>query len=209
MKVAVLNIQGENTGREVELPDSVFGVEPNEHAVYLAVKQYRAHQRQGTHKSKERNEIKGSRRKIKRQKGTGTARAGDIKSPLFRGGGRVFGPKPHRYTVNLNKKVKSLARNSALSDKMAKDKGIVVVEDFTFDNPKTKAYLDILTGLAVDDRKTLVVTADFDNNVYLSGRNVPYSKTMVAQELNTYVVMDANSVVMTESSVERIKELFG
>jgi large subunit ribosomal protein L4 len=208
MKVEVLNIQGEKTGREVELPDSVFGIEPNEHAVYLAVKQYRAHQRQGTHKSKERNEIAGSTRKIKKQKGTGTARAGSIKSPVFRGGGRVFGPKPHKYTIRLNKKVKALARNSALSAKMSKDLGILVVEDFTFEAPKTKAYLDLLANLSVDSRKTLLVTAEHDSNVYLSGRNIPYASTTIAKDLNTYAVMKAGSIILTENSVGKIKELF-
>ncbi len=207
MKVEVLNIQGEKTGREIDLPDGVFGIEPNEHAVYLAVKQYRANQRQGTHKSKERGEIKGSTKKIKRQKGTGTARAGSIKSPIFRGGGRIFGPKPHTYNVALNKKVKSLARNSALSSKMAKQ-GVVVVEDFSFDAPKTKAYLDVLAGLQVDDKKTLVVTADYDKTVYLSGRNLSYSSVMSAKDLNTYAILNANSIVLTEGSVAKIKELF-
>ena len=208
MKVAVLNIQGESTGREVELPDSVFGVEPNEHAVYLAVKQYLAHQRQGTHKAKEKGEITGSTKKLKRQKGTGTARAGSIKSPTFRGGGRVFGPKPHKYTVKLNKKVKALARNSAFTDKANKEGGLVVVEDFTFDAPKTSAYLDVLSNLGVDDRKTLVVTGDYDANVYLSGRNIPYSSAVVASDLNTYTIMNANSLVLTEGAVNKISELF-
>lgn len=208
MKIEILNIQGESTGREVELPEGVFGIEPNEHAVYLAVKQYRAHQRQGTHKSKERNEVAGSTKKLKRQKGTGTARAGDIKSPIFRGGGRIFGPKPHKYRIKLNKKVKSLARNSALSDKMNKERGIVVVEDFTFDNPKTKAYLNLLESLQVEDRKTLVVTADFDDNIYLSGRNIPYSDTKTVSDLNTYIIMNSNSVILTESAVKRIDEMF-
>jgi large subunit ribosomal protein L4 len=208
MKVEVLNIQGEKTGREVELPDSVFGIEPNEHAVYLAVKQYRAHQRQGTHKSKERNEIAGSTKKIKKQKGTGTARAGSIKSPVFRGGGRVFGPKPHKYTIRLNKKVKALARNSALSAKMSKDLGILVVENFTFEGPKTKAYLDLLANLSVDSRKTLLVTAEHDSNVYLSGRNIPYASTTIAKDLNPYAVMKAGSIILTENSVGKIKELF-
>ena len=208
MKVAVYNIQGESTGREIELPDSVFGVGPNEHAVYLAVKQYLAHQRQGTHKSKEKGEITGSTRKLKRQKGTGTARAGSIKSGIFRGGGRIFGPKPHKYNIKLNKKVKALARNSALSDKVSRDKGLVVVEDFSFETPKTKAYLNVLSSLEVDDRKSLVVTSEYDQNVYLSGRNVSYSKTVVASDLNTYTIMNANTLVLTESAVAKINELF-
>lgn len=208
MKVAVYNIQGESTGREIELPDSVFGVEPNEHAVYLAVKQYLAHQRQGTHKAKEKGEIKGSTRKLKRQKGTGTARAGSIKSPVFRGGGRIFGPKPHKYNIKLNKKVKALARNSVLSDKVNKDKGLVVVEDFSFDAPKTKDYLNVLSSLEVNDRKSLVVTSEYNQNIYLSGRNVSYSKTVVASDLNTYTIMNANTLVLTESAVAKINELF-
>jgi large subunit ribosomal protein L4 len=209
MKVAVYNIQGEATGREIELPDNVFGIEPNEHAVYLAVKQYRANQRQGTHKSKERNEITGSTKKIKRQKGTGTARAGSIKSPVFRGGGRIFGPKPRTYTVSLNKKVKALARKSALTDKVAKDKGIVVVENFNMEVPKTSQYLDILSNLEVDDRKTLMVTGDYDKNIYMSSRNLSYSDTMAAKDLNTYAILNANSLILTEASVDKIKELFG
>jgi large subunit ribosomal protein L4 len=208
MKVAVYNIQGESTGREIELPDSVFGLEPNEHAVYLAVKQYLAHQRQGTHKSKDKGEITGSTRKLKRQKGTGTARSGSIKSPVFRGGGRVFGPRPHRYNIKLNKKLKALARNSALSDKVSREKGLVVVEDFSFEGPKTKAYLDILSNLQVNDRKSLVVTSEYDKNVYLSGRNVPYSKTVAASDLNTYTIMNTNSLVLTEGAVAKISELF-
>lgn len=208
MKVAVYNIQGESTGREIELPDSVFGVAPNDHAVYLAVKQYLAHQRQGTHKSKEKGEITGSTRKLKRQKGTGTARAGSIKSGIFRGGGRIFGPKPHKYNIKLNKKVKALARNSALSDKVGKEKGLVIVEDFSFEGPKTKAYLNILSSLEIDDRKSLVVTSEYDKNVYLSGRNVAYSKTVVASDLNTYTIMNANTLVLTESAAAKISELF-
>ena len=208
MKIAVYNIQGESTGREIELPESVFGVAPNDHAVYLAVKQYLAHQRQGTHKSKEKGEITGSTRKIKRQKGTGTARAGSIKSGIFRGGGRIFGPKPHKYNIKLNKKVKSLARNSALSDKVGKEKGLVIVEDFSFEGPKTKAYLNILSSLKVDDRKSLVVTSEYDKNVYLSGRNVSYSKTVAASDLNTYTIMNANTLVLTESAAAKIRELF-
>ena len=208
MKIAVYNIQGESTGREIELPDGVFGVAPNEHAVYLAVKQYLAHQRQGTHKSKEKGEITGSTRKLKRQKGTGTARAGSIKSGIFRGGGRMFGPKPHKYNIKLNKKVKALARNSALSDKVGREKGLVIVEDFSFAAPKTKEYLSILSSLQVDDRKSLVVTSEYDQNVYLSGKNVPYSKTVVASDLNTYTIMNANTLVLTESAAAKISELF-
>lgn len=208
MKIAVYNIQGESTGREIELPESVFGVAPNDHAVYLAVKQYLAHQRQGTHKSKEKGEITGSTRKIKRQKGTGTARAGSIKSGIFRGGGRIFGPKPHKYNIKLNKKVKALARNSALSDKIGREKGLVIVEDFSFEGPTTKAYLSILSSLEINDRKSLVVTSEYDKNVYLSGRNVSYSKTVVASDLNTYTIMNANTLVLTESAAAKISELF-
>ena len=207
MKIAVYNIQGESTGREIELPDSVFGVAPNDHAVYLAVKQYLAHQRQGTHKSKEKGEITGSTRKLKRQKGTGTARAGDIKSPIFRGGGRIFGPKPRDYSMKLNKKTKQLARKTVLADKLRTD-NLIIVEDFSFEGPKTKAYLNILSSLAIDDRKSLVVTSEYDKNVYLSGRNVSYSKTVVASDLNTYTIMNANTLVLTESAAAKISELF-
>jgi large subunit ribosomal protein L4 len=205
MKLEVLNIQGEKTGRSVDLPSDVFEVEPNEHAVWLAVKAYQANQRQGTHKAKERGEIKGSTRKIKRQKGTGTARAGSIKSPLFKGGGRIFGPKPRDYSQKLNKKVKQLARKSALSSKAASGQ-IVVVEDFSFDAPGTKAYVEILSSLNLANQKTVLVTADLEKDIYLSSRNLQKASVARAQDLNTYQVLNANTVILSEGSIEKIKE---
>lgn len=207
MKVEVFNIQGEKTGRSVELPDDIFGVEPNEHAVYLSVKQYLANQRQGTHKAKERNEIAGSTRKLHRQKGTGGSRKGDIKNPLFHGGGRIFGPKPRDYSQKLNKKVKALARKSVLSDKV-KNNAIIVLEDFSFEAPKTKAFADILRSLKVDGQKTLLVTTDHEKEVYLSSRNLPKSSVMRAGDVNTYQIMHANTVILSEGSIEKIKETF-
>ena len=207
MKLEVLSIQGEKTGRSVDLPADIFGIEPNEHAVYLAVKQFLANQRQGTHKAKERGEVAGSTRKIKRQKGTGTARAGDIKNPIFRGGGRIFGPRPRKYTVRLNKKVKRLARKSALSNKAANG-NIVVVEDFSFEAPKTKEYINILQQLAVGGEKTVLVTSDFEKEVYLSSRNVPKTQTIRASDLNTYEIMNAGKLILAEGAVEKIKETF-
>lgn len=208
MKLDVLNIQGGKTGKSVDLPDGVFGIEPNEHAIYLAVKQYLTAQRQGTHKSKERGEVAGSTRKLKKQKGTGAARFGDIKNPLFRGGGRIFGPRPKSYGIKLNKKVKNLARNSALSAK-ASTGSVVVVEDFTFDAPKTKEFVSVLNGLDLNGKKSLFVTGDHDKMVYLSSRNVPKTLLVRANDLNVYDVMNANTIVLSESSVERIKEIFG
>ena len=205
MKLDVLNIEGNKAGKQVDLPADIFGIEPNEHAVYLAVKQYNAHQRQGTHKAKERGEVKGSTRKIKRQKGTGTARAGDIKNPLFRGGGRVFGPRPRNYEIRLNKKVKQLARKSALSSKAA-DSKIVVIEDFTFDAPRTKNFMNILSKLELGDQKTLLITTDLEHNVYLSSRNVPKSQVVRAEDLNTYQILNANTIVLAEGAIEKIKE---
>lgn len=207
MKVKVLDIKGQDTGRQVDLPDSLFGVEPNEHAVYLASKQFQAHNRQGTSKSKERGEIRGSTRKIKRQKGTGTARAGSIKNPLFRGGGRVFGPEPRDYFVKLNKKVKSLARSSALSIK-AKNGDILVVEDFSFDKPQTKAYFDVLKNLDALNVRSLHVLSDYDQNLNLSGRNIPKSNLMVVNNVNTYEILKARKLILSESSVEKMSELF-
>jgi len=204
MKVAVLNKNGQPTGREVELSDDLFGIEPNEHAVYLAVKQYLAAQRQGTHKSKERGEIKGSRKKIKRQKGTGTARAGDIKSPIFRGGGRVFGPKPRDYSFKLNKKVKQLARASALSQR-AKTEGVVVIEDLSFDAPRTKDYQAVLQGLGLDSKKTLLVLNEPNDAISLSARNLPKASVAQASNLNTYQILNANSLIITESAVQAIQ----
>lgn len=207
MKLEVLNIEGQKTGREIDLPKDIFGIEPNEHAVYLAVKQYLASQRQGTHKAKERGEIAGSTKKIKRQKGTGTARAGSIKNPLFRGGGRVFGPRPRNYDIKLNKKVKRLARKSAFTSKASAGQ-IMVVEDFSFDAPKTKQLKHILDCLKLSDQKTLLVTADLEKEVYLSGRNLKESTIRRASDLNTYEILKAGTIILSESSVEKIKETF-
>jgi len=207
MKLDVLNIKGESTGRSVELPNEVFGVEPNEHAVYLAVKQFNAAQRQGTHKAKERGEIKGSTRKIKKQKGTGTARAGSMKNPLFRGGGRIFGPRPRKYDIKLNKKVKSIARLSALSHK-ASQGAIKVVEDFSFDGPKTKNYEGVLSALGVNGQKTLLLLAGENKNVYLSSRNIAKSNVTVMNNANTYEIMNANVVLIAEGALSNIKEAF-
>lgn len=207
MELEVLNIQGEKTGRAIELPAEIFGIEPNEHVVYLAVKQYLANQRRGTHKAKERGEIKGSTKKIKRQKGTGTARAGSLKNPLFRGGGRIFGPRPRKYGIKLNKKVKKLARRSALSDKVKKGE-IIIVEDFTFEAPRTKDYKNILGALEASDKKSLLVTGNYDNVVYISSRNLRNASVTAVQDLNTYQVMNNNCLILAESSIEKMKELF-
>ncbi len=204
MKVAVLDINGKETGRKVELSDDVFAIEPNEHAIYLDVKRYLAHQRQGTHKAKERAEISGSTRKIKKQKGTGTARAGSIKSPVFRGGGRIFGPRPKDYTQKLNKAVKRLARRSALSLK-SKENALVVVEDFNFDAPKTKDFIAFLSSLGIENKKSLIVLGDTNNNVYLSSRNLERSKVVTGSQLNTYNIVNAKSLVLTESALEGIE----
>ena len=204
MKVAVLDITGKDTGRKVELSNEVFGIEPNDHAIYLDVKQYLASQRQGTHKAKERAEITGSTRKIKKQKGTGTARAGSIKSGVFRGGGRMFGPRPRNYSFKLNKNLKRLARKSALSIQ-AKDKNVVVVEDFNFETPKTKEFINVLKALELDAKKALFVLGDESKNVYLSSRNVQKSKVVNASGVNTYNVLHANKVVISESSLEGIQ----
>ena len=204
MKVAILDIKGKETGRKADLSDAVFGIEPNNHAVYLDVKQYLAHQRQGTHKSKERAEIAGSTRKIKKQKGTGTARAGSIKSPIFRGGGRIFGPRPKDYTQKLNKNLKRLARKSALSIK-SKEKSIIVVEDFNFEAPKTKDFVQILKSLGLENKKSLFVLGDSNNSVYLSSRNLKVSEVVNASELNTYKILDANNIVLLEGSLEGIE----
>ena len=205
MKIDILNTEGKSTGRSIDLPEAVFGVEPNEHTMYLAVKQYLAHQRQGTHKAKERGEIKGSTKKIKRQKGTGTARAGSIKSPIFRGGGRIFGPRPRKYTIDLNKKVNRLARRSALSQKLNSGQ-LKVVEDFTFDAPKTKAYKDIVVSLS-DTNKRLLVIGDSDKNVYMSSRNLSTDKVMTADELNTYSILNCKDIILTESSISKLSEI--
>jgi large subunit ribosomal protein L4 len=204
MKVAVLDIKGKETGRNIELSDAVFGIEPNKHAVYLDVKQYLAHQRQGTHKTKERAEIAGSTRKIKKQKGTGTARAGSIKSPVFRGGGRIFGPRPKDYKQKLNKNVKRLARKSAFSIK-SNEKAILVVEDFNFEAPKTKDFIAVLKSLGLENKKSLFVLGDSNNNVYLSSRNLKGSEVLTSSDLSTYKILNANNIVLLESSLEGIE----
>lgn len=204
MKVAVLDINGKDTGRTVELSKDVFAIEPNNHAVYLDVKQYLANQRQGTHKSKERNEISGSTRKIKKQKGTGTARAGSIKSGVFVGGGRMFGPRPRNYSFKLNKNVKRLARKSALSIK-AGEKSILVLEDFNFEAPKTKNFTAVLKALNIENKKSLFVLGGSNNNVYLSSRNLKGSEVITNSELNTYKILNASQVVLLESAIEGIE----
>lgn len=205
MKVAVLDINGKETGREVNLSKDVFAVEPNNHAVYLDVKQYLANQRQGTHKAKERAEIKGSTRKIKKQKGTGSARAGNIKNPLFKGGGRVFGPRPRSYSFKLNKSLKRLARKSALSMK-ANDKQIYIIEDFSFEAPKTKNFINLLSALGLENKKSLFVLGELNNNVYLSSRNLKGTEVIINSELSTYKILNANSLVLLESSLEGIEQ---
>ena len=204
MKVAVLDSKGKDTGRKADLSDAVFAIDPNNHAIYLDVKQYLAHQRQGTHKSKERAEIAGSTRKIKKQKGTGTARAGSIKSPVFRGGGRIFGPRPKDYSQKLNKNVKRLARKSALSIK-AGEKSIVVVEDFNLEAPKTKDFLQVLKSLGIDNKKSLVVLGDSNNNVYLSSRNLTQTDVVINSELSTYKILNDSSIVLLEGSIAGIE----
>ncbi|MCM2301667.1 MAG: 50S ribosomal protein L4 [Flavobacteriaceae bacterium] len=204
MKVSVYDITGKETGRQIELSDDVFAIEPNKHAVYLDVKQHLANRRQGTHKSKERAEIAGSTRKIKKQKGTGTARAGSIKSPVFRGGGRVFGPRPKDYSFKLNKNLKRLARKSALS-LQAKQDNILVLEDFNFEAPKTKSFVNILKAFGIENKKSLFVLGDSNNNVYLSSRNLEGVKTVTTSGLNTYSVMNARKILIVESSLEGIE----
>jgi len=206
MELSVLNITGQDTGKKVSLSEEVFGIEPNQHVVYLDVKQYLANQRQGTHKSKERAEVSYSTRKIKRQKGTGGARAGSIKSPLFVGGGRVFGPRPRDYSFKLNKKVKVLARKSVLSAKAASN-GISVVEDFTFAAPKTKQYLSMLEALALNGKKTLLILPTYDNNVYLSGRNIPKVNITTADDVNTYDLINAEVLLISETAVSKLENL--
>ena len=207
MKLAVHNIKGKETSKKADLSKDVFGIEPNDHAIYLDVKQYLAAQRTGTHKAKERGDVKGSRRKIRKQKGSGAARVGDIKNPLFRGGGRVFGPRPRSYDFKVNKKVKRLARKSALTY-MAKDKNIIVLEDFSFDSPKTKSYSDLLSNFDLLDNKTVLVLADSNKNIFLSSRNLKKSRVILASELNTYDVMNANKLILMESSINVIEKNF-
>ena len=206
MQVEILNISGKKTSKKVDLSDSIFGAEPNDHCIYLDVKQYLANQRQGTHKSKERAEIARTTKKLKRQKGTGGARAGSMKSPLFVGGGRVFGPRPRDYSFKLNKKVKSLARVSALAYK-AKDNAITVLEDFSFEAPKTKNYVDLMKNLNLSDKKTLLVLADTNKNVYLSSRNIQGAKVVKASDLNTYDILNAENLILAESSVKVLETI--
>jgi len=205
MEVKVLNVSGQETGAKVQLPEAIFGIEPNDHAIYLDVKQFLANQRQGTHKSKQRNEIAGSTRKLYKQKGTGGARAGSVKSPLFNGGGRVFGPQPRDYSFKLNKKLKTLARYSALSYK-AKDSNIIVLEDFNFDAVKTKSYIKMVADLQATDVRTLLVLPAANNNVYLSSRNLKKAKVITADQLNTYDVLNAGKLLLTTGAVKLLEE---
>jgi large subunit ribosomal protein L4 len=205
MELKVLNIKGEETGRQVNLNDSIFGIEPNDHAIYLDVKQHMANKRQGTHKAKERAEIKGSTKKIKKQKGTGTARFGSIKNPIFRGGGRIFGPRPRNYGFKLNKKVKQLARKSALTYK-AKEESLIVLEDFTFEAAKTKEYQQIKQNLNIVDKKSLLVLSETNKNIYLSSRNLQDAKTVTVSELTTYDILDAKTVILAESSIDALEK---
>jgi large subunit ribosomal protein L4 len=207
MELVVHTISGEATGKKVKLNDAIFGVEPNDHAIYLDAKQYMANRRQGTHDSKERSDLIGSTRKIKRQKGTGTARFGDIKNPIFRGGGRVFGPHPRNYSFKLNKKTKQLARLSALTYK-AKDQEILVLEDFSMEAPKTKNYLKMLESFDIKNKKTLLVLNDSDNNIYLSARNLQRTKVTRAESLNTYDILNANKILFVESSLKTLETMY-
>jgi len=207
MELSVLNISGAETGKKINLSDDIFGIEPNQHAVYLDVKHFLAAQRQGTHKAKERNEIHGSTRKLHRQKGTGGSRKGSIKNPLYRHGGRVFGPVPRDYDFKLNKKVKQLARKSALTYK-AQDAAIKVLENFNFATPKTKAYLEMLSKLALSNKKTLLVLPEHTPNVYLSGRNIPKTKITTADSVNTYDIMNAETLILCEGAVAKIQQMF-
>lgn len=207
MKVKIVDINGKETGKEVTLPKEIFGVEPNDHAIWLAVRQFQAHNRQGTSKTKERAEIKGSTKKIRRQKGTGGARFGDIKNPIFRGGGRVFGPRPRNYGFKLNKKVKAIARNSALAYK-AKEKQVIVVEDFNLEQPKTKEFANILNKLGAGEERALVLLAEKNDNIYLSSRNLPNTQVSVARQLNTHDVLRAKKLVLAESALKEIAETF-
>ena len=207
MEVKVINISGKETGAKVQLPDAIFAVKPSDHAIYLDVKQYLANQRQGTHKSKQRNEIAGSTRKLYKQKGTGGARAGSIKSPLFNGGGRVFGPQPRDYSFKLNKKLKSLARRSALSYK-AQDNNVIVLEDFSFDAIKTKSYIQLVANLNLGNEKTLLVLPKQDDNIYLSSRNIKSARVITAAQLSTYDVLHAGKLLLTTETVKTLEEAF-
>ena len=205
MELKVYNIEGKETGNKVTLSDAIFGIEPNDHAIYLDVKQFLANQRQGTHKSKQRNEVSGSTRKLHKQKGTGGSRKGSIKSPVFRGGGRIFGPQPRDYSFKLNKKLKSLARMSALSYK-AKSNDIVILEDFQFETPKTKNFVSLISKLNISDKKALMIIPSSNDNVMLSSRNLAKSKVILAAEINTYDVLHADKLVLTAGSVKSIEE---
>ena len=205
MKLPVLNIKGKETGREVTLDKNIFGVKPNDHVVYLAVKQFRSNNRQGTSKTKERGEIVGSTRKIKKQKGTGTARAGSIKNPLFRGGGRVFGPRPRSYNSKLNRKVRTLARFSVLSDKVL-SKNLLIIEDFDFKVPKTKEYVQILKNLGVEKEKTMVVLSEKNDSILLASRNLSKNKVISSNEINVYNILDTSKLIITESALKNIKK---
>lgn len=207
MEIEVYNLKGAKTAKKVVLSDSIFAIEPNDHAIYLDVKQHMANKRQGTHKSKERSEVSGSTKKLKRQKGTGGARAGDINSPLFKGGGRAFGPRPRDYEFKLNKKLKKLARLSALTYK-AKDNNIVVLEDFNFEEPKTKNYTELLGNFNLADKKTLLVLSESNKNVYLSSRNLKKTKVITTSNLNTYDILNANNLLFVESSLKEVEKLF-
>lgn len=206
MEIAIQKNSGEQTGRTISLPEGIFGIEPNDHAIYLDVKSILANQRQGTHKAKQRNEISGSSKKLKKQKGTGGARAGNIKNPQFKGGGRVFGPQPRDYSFKLNKKVKDLARKSALAYK-AKDNSIAVLEDFNFESPKTKQYVSLLGALSLADKKTLLILPQLSKNVVLSGRNIENAKVTTVDQINTYDLMNADNLIFVESSLSKVESL--
>ncbi|HQV77937.1 MAG TPA: 50S ribosomal protein L4 [Chitinophagales bacterium] len=206
MKAEVYNVNGQATGRSIELPEAIFGIEPNEHVIYLAVKQYLAGRRSGTHKTKEKSELSGSTRKLHKQKGTGGSRKGSIKNPLFRGGARIFGPRPRFYDFKLNKKVKTLAKNSAFSTKVA-DSAIKIVEDFSFDAPKTKEYLKFLQAFGLENKKSLLILPELNENVYLSSRNVQGAVIALADNLNTYEIMNNNSILISEKSIEALVNL--
>lgn len=206
MELAVLNHSGEETGRKVSLSDDIFAIEPNDHAIYLDVKHYLANQRQGTHKTKQRNEVAGSTRKIKKQKGTGGARAGSLKSPIFRGGGRVFGPQPRDYSFKLNKKLKRLARRSAISYKV-KENSLTILENVDFEAPKTKSYINLLNGLSLSGKKTLLVLPEENKNVYLSARNLPKTKVVTVTDINTYTVLHADNLLLCEGALSELETL--
>jgi len=208
MEHSVLNISGEATTKKVQLDNAIYGIEPNDHAIYLDVKQHQANQRQGTHKSKQRNEISGSTKKLHKQKGTGGSRKGSIKNPLYKGGGRVFGPQPRDYSFKLNKKLKKLARKSALSYK-AKENSIIILEDFNFEIPKTNSYIELLSNLKVSDKKTLLVLGEANKNIFLSSRNLKGTRVVNAADINTYDVLNAKTLVLTEGSLAKIENVLG